>query len=222
MENSRLNKFTLMLCGVLVKSYANPLFYNGRLINKLPKHHWCNSYLCFSNSYPVLKVLCISSWRGLDLKLQTEGTTPFGEGVKATYSGALWCLMHGHISTSTWWAYRTHVPYNTKIARLCLPLITKYLLPPHTATVGSCPQNIPININRDPNARITSVTLRFIVFTGMLSAQIWRLMELQCNQKGTIYAPAAAGLHASSHVLVCASLTPHPPSWVHHPTWGTC
>jgi hypothetical protein len=215
MENSRLNKFTLMLCGVLVKSYANPLFYNGRLINKLPKHHWCNSYLCFSNY-----LFCTESDMYLLLKRTwSEAREPPHSGRGLKLHTVVHCgLMHGHISTSTGWAYRTHVPYITKVARLCLPLITKYLLPPHTATVGSCPQNIPININRDPNTRITSVTLRFIVFTGMLSAQIWRSMELQCNQKWTICAPAAAGLHASSHVLVCASLTPHPPSWVHHPT----
>jgi hypothetical protein len=76
----------------------------------------------------------------------------------------------------------------------------------------------PNQYQQGPNTRITSVTLRFIVFTGMLSAQMWRLMELQCNRKWMICAPAVAGLHASSHVLVCASLTPHPPSWVHHPT----
>lgn len=115
MENSRLGRmFTLMLCGVLVKNYVNPLFYNGRLINKLPKHPWCNSYFCFSNylscTESAMYLLLKRTWS----KATNTGNHPIQGGgwSHIQWCTVVWCM---GISTSTWWAYRTHVPYITKL-----------------------------------------------------------------------------------------------------------
>jgi hypothetical protein len=217
MENSRLERmFTLMLCGVLVKSYANPLFYNGRLINKLPKHPWCHFYLWFSNylscTESAMYLLLKRTWS----EAKNRGNHPIQGGGWSyiQWCTVVWCM---GISTSTWWAYRTHVPCITKLPDCACHLSQNTCSTTHCHSWQLSSKN-PNKLQPGPDTRITSVTLRFIVFTAMLSAQMWRLMELQCNRKWMICAPAAAGLHASLHVLVCASLTPHPPSWVHHPT----